>query len=93
MIFVTALTIAAALLRNDTLGNIAHTLYGAILVYVLTDTSNKDVLLLCQLATMTVATNLVFKVLWAAIFNYSTDYKDESKLIIRDTSILAGSSL
>lgn len=92
MIFVTALTALSTVLQNDILGNIAHTLYAAILVYALTDSDNKDVVLLTVFLTlMTTVVNIVFKrCTWAAIFNYSTDYKDKSNLIARDTAVLSG---
>lgn len=95
MIFVTALTVVAALLQIDTLGNIAHTLYGAILLYVLADQGDRDILLLCVvLSLMTVAVNVMFKrCSWAAIFNYTTDYGDKTELVVRDTGVLAGALL
>jgi cell division protein FtsW (lipid II flippase) len=89
-VFVTVLLFASLVSGNQTLGNITHTLYGALLLLAVAQVQNKDVLIFCiSVAAMTVMVNKLFKrCSWAAIFNYSTDYKNESKIIIRDTTIL-----
>jgi hypothetical protein len=95
MMLITAMTVIAILTRNDILGNIAHTLYAAIIVYTLVNDDDKDVVLLAAfLAFMTAVVNLMFKrCTWAAIFKYTTDYKDQSHLICRDALITSGALL
>ena len=90
LVFVTALLVASVILKDNTLGNITHTLYGALILMAFVDSRDKDVLLFAiTMGVMTILINALFKrCSWAAIFEYSTDYKDRSTLVMRDMSVL-----
>ncbi len=89
-VFVTVLLFASLLSGNHALGNIAHTLYGAMLLLAVAQLKNKDMLIFCiSVAAMTVLVNKLFKrCSWNVIFNYPINHKHESTVIIRQTTIL-----